>query len=78
MRIPDRDTSALAVENRLTLIGRVTNPKAQKSKAIVDYLPQVWNLETRVTGRELGPEMFQFRFETEEDLQLVLQKSPYH
>ncbi|KAG7563477.1 Zinc knuckle CX2CX4HX4C [Arabidopsis suecica] len=78
VRIPDRDTTALAEENRLTLIGRVTNPKTQKSKAIVDYLPQVWNLENRVSGRELGPEMFQFRFETEADLQMVLQKSPYH
>lgn len=76
--IPDRDTTALAEENRLTLIGRVTNSKTQKSKAIVDYLPQVWNLENRVSGRELGPEMFQFRFESKEDLQMVLQKSPYH
>ncbi|CAL9235311.1 unnamed protein product [Arabidopsis halleri] len=78
VRIPDRDTTALASENKLTLIGRITNPKFQKAKAVVEYLPQYWNLENRVVGRELGSDLFQFRFETEADLQSVLGKSPYH
>lgn len=39
---------------------------------------QFWNLEGRVSGRDLGPEKFQFSFKTEEDLQLVLSWSPFH
>ncbi|XP_013589559.1 PREDICTED: uncharacterized protein At4g02000-like [Brassica oleracea var. oleracea] len=41
-------------------------------------MPQVWNLEGRLEGRDLGPERFQFRFESENDLLTVLAKGPYH
>ncbi|KAL0873920.1 hypothetical protein Bca101_023625 [Brassica carinata] len=41
-------------------------------------MPQVWNLEGRVEGRDMGPERFQFRFESENDLLTVLAKGPYH
>lgn len=64
--------------NSLTLIGRATNPYVQKVKAIIEFLPQFWNLEGRVTGQDIGRETFLFRFQTEEDLRLVLRKGPYH
>lgn len=41
-------------------------------------MPQLWNLKNRVFGRELGSDLFQFRFESEADLQAVLRKAPYH
>lgn len=44
----------------------------------MDFLPQIWNLEGRVVGRDLGPEKFQLRFESEADLSSVLNKGPYH
>ncbi|KAG7536993.1 Zinc knuckle CX2CX4HX4C [Arabidopsis suecica] len=78
VRIPDRNTSGLVAENKLTLMGRVTNPRVQKAKAVIEYLPQYWNLENKVVGRDLGAELFQFRFETEADLQRVIRKAPYH
>lgn len=78
VRIPQCDTSALIEENKLTLIGRVTNPSVQKPKAVVAYMPQLWNLDDRVVGRDLGSECFQFRFENESDLQAVLKRGPYH
>ena len=78
VRIPQCDTSALIAENKLTLIGRVTNPAVQKPKAVAGYMPQLWNLESRVVGRDLGSECFQFRFENEADLQSVLRRGPYH
>lgn len=78
LRIPASDTSALIAANSLILIGRVTNPLIQRPKAIVDYLPQYWNLESKVTGRDLGPEKFQFKFESEKDMLAVLNKSPFH
>ncbi|KAL0795072.1 hypothetical protein Bca101_066449 [Brassica carinata] len=78
VRIPESNNSDLIAANFLTIIGRVTNPQIQRPRAVVDFLPQVWNLEGRVQGRPLGADKFQFKFETEEDLLLVLRKGPYH
>ena len=64
VRIPASDPTGLIAENKLTIIGRITNPKFQRPRAVIDFLPQVSNLEGRVVGRELGLEKFQFRFET--------------
>lgn len=76
--IPQSDNADLIEENKLTLIGRVTNPAVQKTQWVVDWLIQYWNVEGELTGRELGPELFQIRFSSEEALQSVLRKGPYH
>lgn len=78
VRIPEGDNSSLIEANKLTLIGRVTNPSIQKPRAVVNYFPSFWNLDTVVTGRPLGLDRFQFKFETEEALHSVLRKAPYH
>lgn len=76
--IPNSDNAHLIEENKLTLIGRVTNPTIQKTRALVDFFTQHWSTVGTVTGRELGPHLFQFRFESERDLQSILRKAPYH
>lgn len=78
VQIPESDTSNLIEANRLTLIGRVTNPSIQVTKDLVEFFPAFWNMEGRVTGRDLGPDKFQFRFRNENDLLMVLTKGPYH
>lgn len=78
VRIPESDNESLIVANHLTLISRVTNPQIQRPRAVVDFLPQVWHLEGRVHGRDLGADKFQFRFESEEELNMVLRNGPYH
>lgn len=78
VRIPDGDFDDLIAANKLTIIGRVTNPNLQKPRSVIDFMPQVWNLEGRVTGRTLGLKKFQFKFDTEADLSMVLDKGPYH
>ncbi|KAL0715749.1 hypothetical protein Bca4012_065071 [Brassica carinata] len=78
VKIPASNTSALIEDNRLTLIGRVTNPAIQKTRALVDFFLQHWSVVGNFTGRDLGPNLFQFRFETEADLQSILRRSPYH
>ncbi|KAL0710798.1 hypothetical protein Bca4012_017776 [Brassica carinata] len=78
VRIPPSNNNDLITANKLTIIGKVTNPQIQRPRAVVDFLPQVWNLEGRVTGRDLGPEKFQIKFESEDDLLSVLSKGPYH
>ncbi|VVB02981.1 unnamed protein product [Arabis nemorensis] len=51
LRIPIGDNSNLIKDNSLSIVGRVTNPLIQHPRAIIDYLPQLWNIDSRVTGR---------------------------
>ncbi|KAJ4889310.1 DUF4283 domain-containing protein [Raphanus sativus] len=78
VRIPPRNNDNLIAANKLTIIGRVSKPLLQRPRAVIDFLPQIWNLEGRVAGRDLGPDKFQFCFESEADLLSVLNKGPYH
>ncbi|KAL0799970.1 hypothetical protein Bca101_055145 [Brassica carinata] len=78
VQLPPSDNSELIEDNKLTLLGRLTNPTVQKPQWVMDWLIQLWNLETAVTGRTLGPDLFQVRFETEEALLSVLRRAPFH
>ncbi|CAL9225059.1 unnamed protein product [Arabidopsis halleri] len=54
-------------------------PECDNQELILkNNLTLFWNLEDRVSGKELGPGRFQFTFKREEDLQLVLIWSPFH
>lgn len=64
--IPSSDNTKLIEENKLTLIGRVTNPTVQKTRALVDFFTKHWSTVGVITGRDLGPHLFQFRSETEQ------------
>lgn len=78
IRAPDLDTSTLIEENALTLIGRLTNPSAQRLWSLFPFLSNRWNLKGKAVGSDLGRGCFQFRFDFEEDLQKVLDNRPYH
>lgn len=71
------DTSYLIQKHSLTLIGRVTNPTAQKVWALLPVLTERWSFGTRPIGSDLGQGMFQFQFSCEADLLEVLAKRPY-
>lgn len=78
MKIPEVNSSSLIEENKFTLIGRVTNPAAQNTIALVDFFLQHWHVVGTITGRDLGLNLFQFKFESEQDLQAILSKAPFH
>ncbi|KAG7559487.1 Reverse transcriptase zinc-binding domain [Arabidopsis thaliana x Arabidopsis arenosa] len=78
IRAPDVDTSDLIEENALTLMGRLTNPSAQRLWSLIPYLSNRWNLRGKAIGSDLGNGCFQFRFDFEEDLTKVLENRPYH
>ena len=40
------------------------------------FFVQHWHVSGSITGRELGPHLFQFTFESEKDLQRILAKAP--
>ncbi|KAH0859038.1 hypothetical protein HID58_087299 [Brassica napus] len=72
IQIPPTDNSALIEMNKLTLIGRVTNPEMQNTRALVDFFLQHWQVAGTITGCDLGPYLFQFSFDLERDLQSIL------
>ncbi|KAJ4872881.1 Uncharacterized protein Rs2_45444 [Raphanus sativus] len=78
LQIHNSVNADLIAEHSLTLIGRVTNPSIQKTRALVDFFLQHWHVVGSITGRDLGPNLFQFQFETEHDLLSVLNKAPFH
>ena len=78
VQIPESNNKALIEEHKLTLIGRVMNPWIQKTKALVDFFLQHWRVGGSIIGKDLAPNLFQFKFELEQDLQLILSKAPFH
>lgn len=44
----------------------------------MDFFLQHWRVAGTIIGRDLGPNLFQFKFETEQDLQSVLSEAPFH
>ncbi|KAJ4917950.1 Uncharacterized protein Rs2_03500 [Raphanus sativus] len=78
VKVPATNVTELIERNKLTLIGKVTNPAIQKPKALVDFFLQQWNVVGKNSGRNLGPALFQFGFESEKDLQTILSKAPFH
>ncbi|ESQ31063.1 hypothetical protein EUTSA_v10012224mg [Eutrema salsugineum] len=77
--IPAFDNSDLLASYKLTLVGRVLNSEMQahRVRALIALMPQAWNLEGRVQGVDLERGRFHFRFQSEEELQSVLEKRPF-
>lgn len=78
IQAPEMDTSDLVEANSLTLMGRLTNPSAQRLWSLFPFLSNRWNLKGKATGSDLGRGCFQFCFDFEEDMQKVLDNRPYH
>ncbi|CAA7014093.1 unnamed protein product [Microthlaspi erraticum] len=76
--IPPSNNQPLIEDNKLTLIGRVTNPTVQRPKALVEFMIEHWNMEARASGKEISPSLFIIRFQSEDDLLAILNKTPYH
>lgn len=72
--MPDLPGFSSAEENKLSLMGRLLNPDRQKMSTLIIQLPRKWQKEGRVRGIVLSRERFQFIFNSEHDLQDVLDK----
>lgn len=77
VRLPPVENADLIEDNRLTLIGRVMNPKIQRPRAVISFMPQLWGLSGKIEGKELGHERFRFKFESEDYLQTALRSAPF-
>ena len=78
IRIQDPDNAELMQRHSLTLIGRVTNRTAQRVWSLIPFFTDLWKAKSKPVGSDLGNGMFQFQFDSEEDLLTVLEKRPYY
>lgn len=80
IRVPAFDNSDLIEKFKLTLVGRMFHSDGRSVQALLKHMPrwQIWDVEGRVRGTNLGNNKFQFDFDKEEDLQKVLQRRPCH
>ncbi|KAL0709111.1 hypothetical protein Bca4012_016089 [Brassica carinata] len=77
VRVQEPDNSYLIQKHSLTIVGRVTNPSAQKVWSLIPFFTDRWSVGSRPRGSDLGQGMFQFQFDSEADLLEVLDKRPY-
>lgn len=73
-QMPDLPEFSSAVRNMISLVGRVLYPECQPMKHLLKNMPRKWQKEGRVRGIALTKERFQFIFNSEHDLQEVLDK----
>ncbi|KAL0794808.1 hypothetical protein Bca101_066185 [Brassica carinata] len=77
--LPNIDNSELIAQFKLSLVGRIFNTE-RSVEALISILPRpnIWDVEGRVRGLDLGNQRFQFDFDSERDLVKVLSKRPCH
>lgn len=61
-------------KNVLSLVGRTLNPACQPMDKLIKIMPRKWQKIGRVRGVALSKERFQFFFNSEHDLEEVLEK----
>ncbi|XP_010466789.1 PREDICTED: uncharacterized protein LOC104746938 [Camelina sativa] len=78
--VPETAYAEVREKTRLSLVGRVVvTPRRQDLYSLIDKLPQEWPIDSsKCRGRLIGGGKFQFLFERERDLEMVLWSGPYH
>ncbi|RID52602.1 hypothetical protein BRARA_G00054 [Brassica rapa] len=78
IKLTDHDVSQNINEFKLSLIGKILNPKKQSVEKLLQKMPVQWGLEDRITANDLGNGKFLLNFSTEEELNSVLRQGPFH
>ncbi|WZZ88817.1 hypothetical protein YC2023_117396 [Brassica napus] len=78
IQLTEHDDSFVIKEYHMSLIGKILNPKKQNVEKLIQTMPHQWGLEDRITAIDLGNGKFLFNFSSEEDLNSVLRKGPFH
>lgn len=75
--MPDLPEYLSVERNAISLIGRTLNPARQSMKNLIRDMPRKWQKPGRMKGVALSDEKFQFIFNSEHDLQEVLDKGAH-
>lgn len=78
--IPEFDYTYLIEKHKLTLVGHMFHIDGRSMDALIKHMPKkhICDMEGKVRGSNLGNNKFQFDFNSEQDLQKVLQRRPCH
>lgn len=52
--LPDQADEQLISEYRLSLIGKILNPKKQNVERLIFAMPEQWGMSEKITGCDLG------------------------
>jgi len=69
--------SQAAAVNRFSLIVTTVNPRKQNLRALIGQMPKVWGFADHCVGRIVGQGKVQFKFQSEESMNLVLRRGPW-
>lgn len=78
LTLPDSPRFRVFDGNSISLLGRLLNPECQPMAKMIEYMPTAWRVYGRVRGIALSRDSFQFIFQREEDLQIVLKDRPWY
>ena len=78
IQLVELEDSHVLTEFRLSLIGKILNPKKQNDEKLIQYMINKWGMEDRITANDLGNGKFLFNFTSEEDIKEVLRQGPFH
>ena len=78
IKLTDHDISQNIDEFKLSLIGKILNPKKQSVEKLLQKMPVQWGMEDRITAKDLGNGKFLLNFSTEDELNSVLRHGPFH
>ncbi|KAG2288405.1 hypothetical protein Bca52824_048009 [Brassica carinata] len=77
IQLTDEDDSPTIKDYRMSLIGKILNPKKQSVVKLIQTMPAQWKMQDRITANDLGSGKFLLNFMNEDDLQSVL-RIPLH
>ncbi|XP_018487666.1 uncharacterized protein LOC108858204 [Raphanus sativus] len=70
--IPEDDDYCAIKRGSQSILGRLLNPECQNMGRMLRTMPKIWKVYNRARGMALTRERFQFVFDLETDLQMVL------
>ena len=69
--------SQAAYVNRFSLVVTTVNPRKQNLRALIGQMPRVWGFPDSCVGRIIDKGRVQFKFQSEEAMNLVLRRGPW-
>ncbi|KAG7534112.1 Reverse transcriptase domain [Arabidopsis thaliana x Arabidopsis arenosa] len=75
--LPPEFCSQAAQVNRFSVVVTTVNPRKQNLRALIGQMPRVWGFPDSCVGRILDRGRVQFKFQTEEAMNLVLRRGPW-
>lgn len=75
--LPAEVCDEAASSTPFSIVAMRLNPRKQNLRALALQLPRLWGVADSVNGRVIGPDKVQFRFPSEETMNLILRRSPW-